>query len=261
MAGGTTGSAGQQGPTDAGSEFNAQSFLVQQALGRVRTAIPVKIIAVHQGDGALAPTGTVDVQPLVNQLDGLGKATAHGTVFGLTYFRLQGGVNAVIIDPAVGDIGIGLICDRDISAVKANKAVANPGSFRRFDLADGIYIGGVLNAVPTQYWRFYADGMEAVDKSSNRITMTAAGISINGILFNRSGQVQGNLPVTGALQLGGAIESVAGSTYDNSFTMTGDLAVTGTVSGSTDVVGNGKSLATHIHGGVQTGGGDTGPPV
>lgn len=256
------GQAGQQSLPDAGSDFNAQSFLVQQILGRVRTATPVKVIAVHQGGGALAPTGTVDVQPLANMLDGKGNATPHGTIFGLIYFRLQGGVNAVIIDPAVGDIGIGLVCDRDISAVKATKAVANPGSFRRFNLADGIYIGGVLNAVPTQYVRFSDGGMELVDKNANQLTMTSAGISINGILFNRSAQVQGNLPVTGALELGGTLESLGGSTYGGNIVTAGNITSTaGTVTGATDVVGGGKSLRTHVHSGVTTGAGDTGPPV
>jgi len=262
------GSAGQQSLSDNGSEFNALSFLVQQALGRVRTSVPVKVIAVHQGAGALAPAGTVDVHPLVNMLDGQGNATPHGTIFGLTYFRLQGGTNAIIIDPVVGDIGIGIICDRDISAVKANKAVANPGSFRRFNLADGIYIGGVLNATPSQYWRFSDAGMEAVDKNANRIEMTTAGISINGILFNRTGQVQGDLPVTGALKLAGSIESLAGSTYSNAITLSGAISATGnitstggTVTGSTDVVGGGKSLKTHVHTGVTSGGSNTGPPL
>lgn len=42
---------------------------------------------------------------------------------------------------------------------------------------------------------------------------------------------------------------------------TGDINVTGTVTASTDVIGGGKSLKTHTHSGVQTGSGDTGPPV
>ena len=44
-------------------------------------------------------------QPLVNMLDGAGDATEHGTIFGLHYTRLQGGANAIILDPQVDDIG------------------------------------------------------------------------------------------------------------------------------------------------------------
>ena len=35
---------------------------------------------------------------------------------------------------------------------------------------------------------------------------------------------------------------------------------TGTITGTTNVIGGGKSLATHTHGGVDTGGGNTAPP-
>jgi phage gp45-like len=43
--------------------------------------------------------------------------------------------------------------------------------------------------------------------------------------------------------------------------MLGDVNVTGTLTASVDVVGGGKHLKTHAHGGVQTGSGNTGAPV
>lgn len=42
---------------------------------------------------------------------------------------------------------------------------------------------------------------------------------------------------------------------------TGDVNVTGTVTGSVDVVGGGKHLKTHVHSGVTSGGSNTGAPV
>lgn len=42
--------------------------------------------------------------------------------------------------------------------------------------------------------------------------------------------------------------------------ITGDVEVTGKVTVSDDVIGGGKSLKTHTHGGVQAGGGTTGTP-
>lgn len=41
----------------------------------------------------------------------------------------------------------------------------------------------------------------------------------------------------------------------------GDVEVTGTVTVSEDVVGGGKSLKNHVHGGVQAGSGQTGAPA
>lgn len=43
-------------------------------------------------------------------------------------------------------------------------------------------------------------------------------------------------------------------------TMSGDLTVTGTITGVVDVIGGGKHLKTHTHGGVMAGGGSTAGP-
>jgi len=58
-----------------------------------------------------------------------------------------------------------------------------------------------------------------------------------------------------SLTVTGAITSSAAS-----WTHTGDFHATGTITGDTDVVGGGKHLKTHTHGGVQTGSGNTGAP-
>lgn len=44
-------------------------------------------------------------------------------------------------------------------------------------------------------------------------------------------------------------------------TFNGDVTVNGTVTASADVIGGGKSLKSHKHGGVQAGGSQTGTPV
>lgn len=141
------------------SEFNAISFLIQQALLKMQTVTLVKVMAVH--GGGVAPTGTVDVQPMVNQMTGDRVAVPHGTIYGVPFFRLQGGPSAVIVDPAVGDIGLCAFASRDISTVKSTKAVANPGSQRVYDWADGLYVGGYLNRAPTQYLQFLGGSIKA----------------------------------------------------------------------------------------------------
>ena len=94
-------------------------FLISQALNRVSTATLVKVVSVTNA-GGLSPVGFVDVQPLVNQLDGAGNAVPHGVLHRLPYFRLQGGADAVILDPKVGDIGMAAFANRDISLVKTS---------------------------------------------------------------------------------------------------------------------------------------------
>lgn len=157
--------------------FNRTAFLVEQILRLANIATLCRVEACTN-DGGLTESGTVDVTPLVNQVDSQGNPTPHGVVYGLLYFRMQGGPSAVIMDPKKGDIGICVFSDRDLSAVKAAKAQANPGSFRRNDYADGMYLGGWGNESPTQYVRFYEGGMDVV--TPGNLLLKGAAIQMQG---------------------------------------------------------------------------------
>ena len=254
---------GQQGATSAGSDFNAHAFLVQQILGRVNTATLVQIQAVSN-NGGVSPVGTVDVMPLVNQIDGAGNQTPHGTIFGLPYFRLQGGTNAVILDPQVGDIGIAVFADHDVSSVKANKAQANPGSRRRFDMADGLYIGGVLNGTPVQYVQFNTNGISVVTpnnvviQAQGNITATAGGnlqATVSGTTTvnstgnatvttsgNLSATANGSASITGTT--GMTLNGPAGIVLNGNTTINGTLGTASGAHGSGNATINGTMTAT-----------------
>jgi len=234
-----TGYAGVLNETSGVGEYNGAHFAMQLAMARINTSTLVRVVAVTNA-GELSPVGFVDVQPLVHQLDGALQVMPHGQLFHLPYIRIQGGTNAIIIDPAVGDIGAVLFADRDISVVKATKDEAAPGSGRRFSMSDGLYVGGFLNATPVQYIRFTADGINIV--SPTKITLSAPEVEINGAtLINGATTVNGNFS-QGAGDAGGAA------------TMLGPVTVTN------DVSAGGKSLSTHTHSGVQPGNGSTSTP-
>lgn len=265
--------AGQQQPWDSDHDFNAAMFAVRMLLAQMDTMKLVQVQAVTGGGGAIAAAGTVDVLPLVNQIDGAGNATSHGTVYGIPWWRMQGGDSALICDPAVGDIGYVAISDRDISSVKTNKARSNPGSLRKFDIADGVYVGGVLNDVPVQYLVFDSNGSKWLDRNGNSITLAAAGINItdkngNSAVLSASGvvltdltgnvitmsstgiaitphgvlptTVTGVLQVSGNLQIGGLIQAIGGGLYTGAINTAGAI-IAGF--GTGDQVG----LQTHRH--------------
>lgn len=189
----TTG-AGQQDPSASASDYNQLLFVIQQELAKLST---VKVVQIKAVDTAAK---TVDVQPMVSELDGDSNSTPHGVVLGVNYLVFQYGKSAMLADPVVGDIGIMMCADRDISAVKTAKKVAPPGSFRQFDVADGIYIGGILNDAPEQWIRFNPDGgINLTDKFGNAIDSSDAGIAINGVVFSRTGEVTGDLHVAGTI--------------------------------------------------------------
>ena len=114
----TTQYVGQYGPSDTVGLFPVISFVIKQFLAHSRTNVPVKVIAVH--GGGVGPPPTVDVQPLIQQMNGIGKTLSHGTIYGIPVRRNQGAKNAVINDPQIGDVGIMRVCDRDIQKFKRN---------------------------------------------------------------------------------------------------------------------------------------------
>lgn len=234
---------GQARAAEGGDEYGAVMFVIQQALARLSTSTLVRVMAVTNA-GGVAPVGFVDVQPLVNQLDGAGNAIPHGVLHNLPYFRLQGGTDAIILDPKVGDLGIAVFASRDISAVKASKAQANPGSWRSHDMADGLYVGGLLNGTPVQYVQFTAGGINVV--SPAKVTITAPNIEMNA-----SAQCALNSP---NIVLNGNVQQGAGS-YGGTSTWQGNMNTLGTLRN------NGKDVgSTHTHPGVQSGPSNTGAP-
>lgn len=147
------------GPQTAYGDWNVLQFQIAQSVAKMQTSTLVQVVSCTN-DGGVSPVGTVDVIPMVNQIDAAGNPIQHTTIFNVPYARIQGGSDAVIIDPKPGDIGIALFASRDISKVKATKQPGNPGSNRQFSFSDAMYIGGLLNGAPTQYLRYSADGIE-----------------------------------------------------------------------------------------------------
>lgn len=227
-------------PADAASEVGRMDYIIRSALSGVRTAIPVKVISVTNSGGVSA-IGKVSVQPLVSAVDGNGQAWEHGIIHNVPYMRIQGGSNGVILDPAVGDVGIASVCDRDISTVKNTGAVSAPGSNRKNDLSDMVYLMTIIGAAPSQYIQFNSSGITIL--SPTKVKINAPNVEINAAT-----ECKITAPI---ITLNGALNQTSGSaaTFSGSMTVTGDVTAAGT------------SVHTHKHGGVQTGGGQTGTPV
>lgn len=187
---------GQAWYNTGGSEFQSHDFMVRMIMASHVSASLVQVVAVY-GGGPSAPA-TVDVQPMVGQIDGLARVTQHGVVHGLPVFRLQGGSAAVIVDPVVGDKGMLVACDRDISAVKATGAFSPPGSRRQNSWADGCYFGGFINQAPTTYVSVTPEGVDI--QTGGTITIAASNMTLDGT---------GNLAVNGEVTAKATGQSVS----------------------------------------------------
>lgn len=203
------------------THINALQFMMERVVNRMSTCTLGQVQKVSNTPGEVTSVGTVDILPLVNLLDGYGQATQHQIVHGMPYFRFAGGQNAVLLDPQVGDIGLVIFADRDISSVKSNAAQSNPGSKRRFDMADGIYIGICLaQPNPNQFIAFTNNGITIQDKNGNKIVMSSSGIDCTAARLTCNNNITAGF--------GG---------------------------------GDSVTLQNHLHSGVQSGGGDTAKPV
>lgn len=234
-----------QGQLDALTDANSDTFIIERMLRRLAGATLVRVVSCTNA-GGVAGIGRVNVQPLVNQLNGNGQPTPHGTVYNLLYSRLQTGTyGAIIMDPSPGDIGAAIFASRDISAVKnaATQAFGtgnpvqpqNPGSLRYWDWADGIYMFTVLaQGVPTQYIQFLINAINifspnAINLTAQQIVLTAPTVTVNATSgFNV------NSPTTA---LSGAL------------TVTDDATI------------GGIGFLEHLHPDVQSGGDTTGAPI
>ena len=239
-------------------DYNQIHFVIQQLIAKVQTVMVVRVVSCTN-DGGLSPVGYVDVVPMVHQIDSAGLSTPHTTIFNVPYLRLQGGTNAIIIDPQPGDIGMCGFCSRDISKVKSTKEANPPGSARLYDYADGLYLGGFLNAQPVQFLQFNGSGITIT--SPTAVTINAPAVAVNATTATVTApttNIIGNTTITGNTVINGALAvntGGAGATLSGNFTLTGSMIASG------DVSAQGTSLHTHLHSGVTTGGGNTGAPV
>lgn len=159
----------------------------------------VRVVAVK---GA-APNLTVDVLPLVTQTDQSGAMIDNSTIFGCPVFRLQRGASAIIMDPVPGDIGMIAVCDQDITIARTAREPSVPGSKRKHSKGDALYLGGFLNAQPSEFVRFNGNQIDIVTpgqltvNAPSGVTMTTPELHVTGNI-TAGGNITDNSGTQGA---------------------------------------------------------------
>lgn len=158
--------------SDLGNDYNALMFMIKQQLLGINTAELVKVEAVN-GDN------TVDIKPLLSLPTAQGTYIKNTTIYNIPYTRIQGGKNALDIKPEVGDIGIVVYCQRDISNVLRSKGEANPNSNRFYSASDGVYVASIasLNSTPENFIKIDENGVNIT--TSKELTIKASKITAN----------------------------------------------------------------------------------
>lgn len=223
MSGGAGGSGGddsvvgQVRHTGSTSAFNQHDTQIDQAMGEKRFHYAAKIVAVHNRNSLTEPC-TIDIQPVVKMADGSGKATSHGTIYGVPVPRNQSGDSVVVNDPQVGDVGNFSVMDRDHSSAQSNDwKEANPGSQRRSNMADSVFHGTLprKSQQVKQFIRFDDGdgGLTIQDRNGNKLVSNKAdGWNLNGVKIDKDGNLTAPKNIT-AGQGGADQVSLQGHTH------------------------------------------------
>lgn len=223
------------------SPFNVLSFLMESVLNQqLNTALPVRVDSCTKpGTGDAA--GYVSATPLICQRGADGRALTPVSIPKLPFFRLQCGKAAVVIDPQPGDVGLAVFAQKDCSTLQAGKTEPEvAGSFRRFDMSDGFYIGGFLGVPPETFVH--------LDPEEQTVTVTGP----QTVTLNADKKITLNAPlveVTGRIVQTGERAEDGGSSFTGGFTNTGGR-----------ITSNGIVLEEHTHTGVEAGDDSTGEP-
>lgn len=223
-------------PQDVNCEANINEFIFNTLMSRYSFVQLVIVNKVKAGP-------LIDVMPLVSGFSADGSRIDNSPVFNVPVWRLQRGPSAVIMDPIEGDIGLMLCCDRDITKVRDEKKESLPASKRVHSKSDGIYLGGVLNAEPSQYVKFSNDGIDIVSP-------LVVQVNGNTVVVNADEKISLNAPI---IEANGQLTQGSGS-------YAGDAMFGGTITATGEITGSGIKLSTHNHSGVERGSSNTDSP-
>lgn len=164
------------------------------------------------------------------------------------FMRAGGFVFTVPI--SVGDEGMLAFQDRCIDGWFATGKMSAPVDFRLHDISDATFYPGGIVSQPNSLSSVFGDGLSMqTDDGSTFIRVMKGKIHIKGdILHEGNSEQQGN-----SVQKGQHNQQGAWSQTEGKATSTGTITAAKGVFGGIDV-------QTHTHGGVETGGGNSGQP-
>lgn len=228
----------------------------------VSTSIPCRIINVKN-----IGQQRVDVQPLINLITPEGEYKEHPAILSVPVMFPATSTSALTFEVNQGDPVLCIFSQRCIDLFKASNTIelVNPYDLRKFDKRDAVAILGVFpfaaapNNPNKRNW--------AHDTKDTVLVHNIGSGNEVEIRLKKDGRVIINSHKDVEVNCKKATVNASDSTVINSpLTVNGNTTVNGnitcsqTVTATTDVVGGGKSLATHAHTTISIGS-PTSPPI
>ncbi|HFD3343746.1 TPA: Gp138 family membrane-puncturing spike protein, partial [Klebsiella quasipneumoniae subsp. similipneumoniae] len=163
-----------QKPMDVSCQGNAVLSLIA---GAIKGCVFADIVLVKKVNGK-----TLTVFPLVTGTNASGGSIENQDVYNVPFIQYQAGNSSVKMTPRVGDIGLVIACDKDITNVKKSKSGGPPPTQRRHSYSDAVYITAIasLNGEPTEFAEFTGSGINI--KSPGVVNINGLKILANGKL-------------------------------------------------------------------------------
>ena len=160
-------------PSSFVDDFNGMLYIIRSLVNEVNTADIVKVVSV---DG----NNTLTVVPVVSSLNIYREGQEESEISGVKYIQWQFGDNLIEATPKKDDIGLMVICKKDISSIDSGIVASN----RQYCPADGVYIGGLFgfNSEPKQSIKFDDTGITIT--SNKTVNVNATNVNVVSPLVN-----------------------------------------------------------------------------
>lgn len=154
---------------DTLDDLNALMYIIRgQIENSVNTIDIVRVLNVNDDN-------TIDVIPVIKDINASREPIDEAPIYGVRYIRFQYGQNAITVAPKVNDVGLLLVCKKDISAYDSGMVATKI----KYNPTNGIYLGGLCgaNQTPTQYIHFEDDKIDIV--GTGVININAPTVNVN----------------------------------------------------------------------------------
>lgn len=233
-----------QNPANMDSMVGMFREVLQKFLQGVDDMLPARVVAYDRA------TNRATVQPLIRILTTGGELVSRAQISSVPVFQIGGGNFMLNFPLNPGDLGWVKANDRDISKYLQGYTETGPNTLRKHSFEDAIFFPQIM----TGYTIEGEDNANVVLSSkdgSQRVAIWPGKVKITS-----DSTVVIDAPLT---ECTGQLITGTNPAYPQLATFNGNIRVTGDVVGE---YGTGDiSLNTHVHSGVQPGGGNTGQPV
>lgn len=233
-------------------------------LERVNTCLPCIVVNVH--DELIEQI--VDVQPVINIFDQNGKSEQQAPILTVPVVMPATSTSAITMPVNIGDTVLCVFSQRALEVFQESDGKpSTPNNYARFHKKDAIAIVGLFpkrNAINNPSKRTHSHSTQdlAIAHNIGKTNEVEIRFKPNGdMIVNTPAKVEVNCN-TASITADTSITVDSPTTnWTGDVNLTGDITMSGTLTAIVDVLGGGKSLKTHTHGGVMSGGAMTTPPT